>query len=186
MTKNKRIVVVSGPSGAGKDTLIGRALEETPGFYFSVSATTRAPRMGESNGVDYYFMSEGDFQEKVDKGEFLEQKEVFQKRYGTLVSEVEKGWEEGLDVLLELDVKGAMAVKEKYPEAIMVFVSPPSLDELRERIKCRDLDDEKEVERRLEIAPWEIEMGIKGFDHVIVNDELEKATEELIEILKSG
>lgn len=185
MTKDKRIIVVSGPSGAGKDTLIGRALEEASGLYFAVSATTRDPRKGETDGVDYYFVTDSEFRHKEDQGDFLEHKEVFNNRYGTLMSEAEKGWNRGMDVLLELDVKGALTVKEKYPEATLVFVAPPSLDELRERIKCRDLNDEKEVERRLEVAPWEIAVGIKGFDHVIINDELEKATEELIGILKS-
>ncbi|MBU1672440.1 MAG: guanylate kinase [Actinobacteria bacterium] len=184
MDSRGTVFVVAGPSGAGKDTLIKRALQVVPRARLSISATTRAPREGEEHGRDYHFLTEDEFDRLVGEGAFLEWARVFSGRYGTLSSDVEKMRDEGIDVILEIDVQGALQVKDKLPDARFVFIMPSSLEVLEERLRRRGLDSEPEIGKRLGIAPKEIEIGKREFDVIIVNDELEKATEELVSVLK--
>jgi len=179
-----RVFVIAGPSGAGKDTLIRKALQKVENMHYSVSATTRPPREGEVEGRDYYFLSEGDFDRLVAEGDFLESEEVFGNRYGTLKSEVETATASGKNVLLELDVKGALNVKSKIEDALLVFIMPPSLEELESRLEKRRLDGEDDIKLRTDVAPWEIEIGRNSFDIIIVNDDADKATEKLASVLR--
>lgn len=181
-----RILVVSGPSGVGKDTLIRRALEFAPNIYLSVSATTRAPREGEKNGRDYHFMSKSEFEDLIKKDKFLEWQKVYGNYYGTPIAEIEEAERKGKDILLEIDVKGAMNVKSKREGALLIFILPPSLEELKSRLAGRNGGEsmsEKDFSTRLAAAEEEIEKS-KNFDVVIVNDELERAALELGAILK--
>lgn len=175
---------MAGPSGAGKDTLISEALGEVQDVYFSVSATTRSPRQGESDGRDYHFLSDGEFEDLLEKDAFLEWEEVFGERYGTLKSEIEKAHAQGKDVLLELDVKGALQVRRKVPGAKLIFVMPPSFEELESRLRKREKNEEGDISRRIEVAPWEMEVGRRDFDFIIVNREVHSAAAELAEILR--
>lgn len=181
-----RIFVVSGPSGAGKDTLIERALAFVPGVYRSISATTRAPREGEEDGRDYYFMPEGRFKDLIKKERFLEWQEVYGNYYGTLKAEVEEAERMGKDILLGIDVKGALEVKSKRKDALLIFILPPSLEELKSRLAGRSGGEgmsEKDFSTRIAAAEEEIKEG-KNFDVVIVNDEIERAALELGSVLK--
>lgn len=183
MSEN-RVIVVAGPSGAGKDTLLGIAMSEVEGVYLAVSATTRSPREGEIDGRDYHFMSDARFGELVDKGEFLEWEDVYGRKYGTLRSEVDRARRAGMDILLELDVKGALRVRSLEKDAVLVFIRPPDFDELRKRLEKRKTEKERDIDSRLEVARREIETGEREFDLVIVNDDLQRAAEELKEVLR--
>ena len=184
MSKETRVFVVAGPSGAGKGTLIGRALEKLGDVDYSVSTTTRPRAPGEVEGKDYYFLSEEQFDDLVDKDAFLEWEEVFGKRYGTLASEVDKARSLGHDVLLELDVKGALTVKSKIKDALLVFVMPPTLDALESRLKNRNREDAGDIGRRTKLAPGEIQVGKSEFDVIIVNEDIEEAAAKLVRVLR--
>lgn len=184
MGESGRIFVVAGPSGAGKDTLISRALENLEQIHFSVSVTTREPAAGEVDGGDYHFISEQRFDELAGQDAFLEWEEVFDKRYGTLKSEVYEATSSGKDVLLEIDVKGALCVRSKIPEAMLIFIMPPSLEDLRERLNARKREGEGAINKRIDIAPEEVEVGRKEFDVIIVNDDVDRAAGELERLLK--
>lgn len=184
MKRAGKVFVVAGPSGAGKDTLIKKVLETTPDVRYSVSATTRRPGEGEVDGRDYYFLSDSEFTDLAGNGAFLEWEEVFGNRYGTLKSEVEKAAAAGKDLLLELDVKGALNVKSKIDKAVLIFIVPPSLEELKERLKDRNREAEEEMRLRAEIAPREIEAGRDRFDVLIVNVDVDRAAGELKKVLK--
>ena len=175
--------MVAGPSGAGKTSVIKKALESVS-LHLSVSATTRAQRAGEVDGVDYSFITDEKFDSLIAADAFLEWEEVYGKRYGTLRAPVEEALERGEDVLLEIDVKGALDVKRKMTEARLVFVRPPCERHLRERLQARDTDHSSEIDKRLEVAPWELEVGEREFEQKIVNDDLDEAVEMLVEILK--
>ncbi len=182
MSGSGRVFVVAGPSGAGKDTLIKEVLKDLDA-HLSVSATTRKPRSGEVDGRDYRFLSDEEFDRLVATGQFLEHKEVFGRRYGTLRSEVEEVTGSGRDVILEIDVQGALDVKSTIPDATLVFIMPPSLEELEARLRGREADDEREIITRTGIAPEEIEVGKREFDEIIVNDDVSKAAGELARIM---
>jgi len=182
MVKKGRIFVIAGPSGAGKDTLIKRAIENLD-VHLSVSATTRKPRPGEVEGSDYRFLSDREFDRLVASDAFLEWKDVYDNRYGTLKCEVEDAISAGLDVILEIDVKGALDIKSRVEDAVLVFIMPPSMEELEARLRGREADPESEIKTRTEIAPWEIEMGEKEFEIVIVNDDIDRAVGELAMVL---
>ena len=153
MTKNRKgtLFVLSGPSGAGKGTIRARVFEALDGLSYSVSCTTRAPREGERDGVDYRFITPEDFAARIAAGDFLEWADVHRHRYGTLKSDVEKVLNEGKDMFLEIDVQGALQVKKKMPEAVTLFVVPPSIEVLEERLRGRRgrIQSEKRVERRV-------------------------------------
>ena len=172
------ILVVTGPSGVGKGTLVRELLARMPGLRLAVSATTRRPRPGEVNGVDYYFLSEGDFDHRVRAGEFAEHAVYAGNRYGTLRSEL-SGPGEG--VVLEIDVQGARQVRETLPEATRVFIEPPSPEALVERLTGRGSDSADEIQRRLEAAREEL-AARDEFPHRIVNDDLNRAVQELSEL----
>ncbi len=172
-------MVVSGPSGAGKGTLCSALLEGCKDIQFSVSATTRDPRPGEINGVHYDFVSNQRFDEMINNGEFLEYACIFgMNRYGTPKKRVEALLSEGTDVLLDIDVQGAMNVKKAMPEAVMVFVLPPSLKELENRLRKRGTEDETTLQRRLQTAKQEIRL-VDKYDYLIVNDDLTTAIAQL-------
>lgn len=182
-----KLVVVSGPSGAGKSTLLARVLGEAEApLVMSVSATTRAPRPGERDGVDYHFLSKEEFARRRGRGEFLECFEVFGKGdwYGTLNSEVAPRLERGKWVVLEIDVQGAAAVQAKHPEAITIFIHPGSLEELERRLRGRGTEGESAVARRLARARDEL-AAAGQYRHQVINDDLDRAAGEVCDILKS-
>jgi guanylate kinase len=172
------ILVVTGPSGVGKGTLVRKLLELRPGWRLAVSATTRRPRPGEVNGVDYYFLSEEDFDRRAREGDFAEHAVYAGNRYGTLRSELAQPAE---GVVLEIDVQGARQLREALPEATRVFIEPPSPEALAERLATRGSDSKAEIERRLAAAGEEL-AAREEFPHRIVNDDLDRAVQELSEL----
>jgi guanylate kinase len=180
-----RVFVITGPSGVGKGTLIRGLMERIPELELSVSATTRAPRPGEADGVDYHFLAPEEFDRRVAGNEFVEHADYAGRRYGTLRSELEGRLQRGAPVVLEIEVQGARQVREAMPEAIQVFIAPPSLEALRTRLIGRGTDDPEEVARRLEVAERELEAQPE-FGHVVVNDRLDAALDELVEIARSN
>ena len=185
MNERGRLFVLAGPSGAGKGTIISRALQSATHVIPSVSVTTRPPRPTEADGVHYRFISEEDFRSLAERGELLEWAEVHGHLYGTPREPVAAALEEGRDVLLELDVQGAAQVKEAVPEAVLIFVEPPSLDDLVTRLEARGTEDPAGQARRIKAAYEEVKA--KGnFDYVIVNDVPETAASSLVRILDSA
>ena len=175
------LVVVSGPSGAGKGTICQALLEKTP-LAYSVSATTRKPRAGEVDGESYYFLSVEAFEEMIEKDELLEWAKVYDNYYGTPLKKVEEKLAAGEDILLEIDTQGAMKVREKFPEGVYIFILPPSLTELERRIRGRDTETEDVLQKRLAAAIGEIEAG-KCYKYVVTNDEVDGAVESVCAIL---
>jgi len=176
------LIVISAPSGTGKTTLCHMLLEEFPNMEFSISYTTRKPRPGELNGRDYFFVDRETFERMVEEGDFLEWAEVYGNLYGTSKSQVLKALEEGKDILLDIDTQGALQVKKNFPEAVLIFILPPSLKELERRLKKRGTDDEETIRKRLQIAREEIGKALE-YDYIIVNDILEVAFERLRSII---
>ena len=182
--KNKGIMlVVSGPAGSGKGTVNAMLLERDD-FAFSVSATTRAPRPGEVDGVNYHFLTREDFESRVAAGEFLENAEYCGNCYGTLASEVDVYLEKGQNVILEIEVQGAMKIREKRPEALFIFVIPPSVGELRRRLEKRGTEAEEVIAKRVAEAAGEISQAGK-YDYVIVNDALEDAVKDFFTVVEA-
>jgi guanylate kinase len=173
------ILVITGPSGVGKGTLIKELLERVPGLQLAVSATTRQPREGEVNGRDYHFLSGEDFDRRVAAGEFVEHAEYAGNRYGTLRSELARP---ARGIVLEIDVQGARQVRETLPEATRIFIEPPSFEDLARRLARRGADSPDQIERRLEAAREELAARDR-FDHRIVNDDLERAAGELTHLV---
>ena len=183
-TRKGRLFVLAGPSGVGKGTLRKQALSDMEDLAYSVSCTTRPPREGERDGVEYHFVTMQDFEEKVANGLFLEHALVHGNRYGTLLKSVELETEAGRDVLLEIDVQGARQVKEVLPDSVMIFVAPPSLEILEKRLRQRKTESEEKIAVRLENAKKEMELS-SGYDRIIVNDDLKQACKELRDVLLS-
>ncbi|UZE44395.1 guanylate kinase [Selenomonas sputigena] len=175
------LVVVSGPSGAGKGTICQTLLEKTP-LAYSVSATTRKPRAGEVDGESYYFLSVEAFEKMIEKDELLEWAKVYDNYYGTPLKKVEEKLAAGEDILLEIDTQGAMKVCEKFPEGVYIFILPPSLAELERRIRGRDTETEEVLQKRLAAAIDEIEAG-KCYKYVVTNDEVDGAVDSVCAIL---
>jgi guanylate kinase len=178
-----RVFVITGPSGVGKGTLIRALMQRVPRLELSVSATTRAPRPGERDGVEYHFLESGEFEQRVAAGEFIEHADYAGRKYGTLRSELEGRLQDGIAVVLEIEVQGARQVRAAMPEAVQVFIAPPSLEALRARLLGRGTDDPHEVERRLRVAEQELRAR-EEFEHVVVNDRLEDAVAELTAIVE--
>ena len=183
MMKSKgKLVVLSGPSGAGKSTVIGQLLQKRDDISFSVSATTRDPRPGETDGVNYYFRSYTEFQEMVRQGQFLEHAEYAGNCYGTPRGPVDELLRAGRTVILDIEVQGAFQVKQSMPEAVMVFLAPPSLTELERRLRGRATDSEEKIRIRLETARREYALAGK-YDYIVINDVAEHAAAELDAII---
>ncbi len=173
-----RVFVITGPSGVGKGTLIRLLRERVPELELSVSATTRAPRPGETHGVDYHFLSDEEFERRVREEDFVEHARYSGRSYGTLRSELEARTRQGHPVVLEIEVQGARQVAGTLPEAVRIFIAPPSPDALRTRLVGRGTDDAADVEARLAVAEEELRAR-HDFDRVITNDDLQRAADEL-------
>jgi guanylate kinase len=173
-----RLLVVSGPSGSGKSSIV-RELIERLGIEFSVSATTRLPRPGERHGVHYNFVSRRDFEKMIEDDELLEWAIYNNRYYGTPQTPIEETLDDQRDILLEIEIQGARQVRERKPEAIMYFIAPPSLEELERRLRRRGDTSDEDIEDRLEIAKSELAEAPELFDHIVVNDNLDQAISEL-------
>ena len=175
------LIVISGASGTGKGTVCKRLLAEMQ-MYYSISATTRQPREGETDGVEYYFISVEDFKKKITEGKFLEYAEVYGNYYGTPLYKIEEHLDNGENVLLEIDTQGAVKVMEKMPEGVYIFLLPPSLEELYSRIKKRGTEDEETLQRRFNSAKAEIEIG-KKYQYAVINDKVDAAVDKIKAII---
>ena len=180
------MIIVSAPSGSGKSTIVNWLMKEHPelSLYFSISCTSRAPRGEEKDGVEYFFLTPDAFKEKIANNEFLEYEEVYENRfYGTLKAQVERQREAGQNVVFDVDVKGGVNIKKHYgDEALSLFIQPPSVAELRKRLEHRGTDTPEAIEQRLAKAGYEMTFAPQ-FDHVIVNDDLEKAKQETLRVV---
>ena len=185
MNKNsdtKKLFVISGSSGVGKGTVLKGFLEKNPNFMLSISCTTRAPRKGEVDGVNYFFLTKEEFQNCIDNDKFLEWAEFAGNRYGTKKKYIQQCLEEGKDIILEIDTQGALQVKKQMPEAVLIFICPPSIEALEKRLRGRHTEDEATIQKRLQEVKTELERAEK-FDYKVVNDDLEKAIAELEKII---
>jgi guanylate kinase len=180
-----RLFVISGPSGVGKGTLISRVRAQLPQLEVATSATTRPRRPGEEDGREYHFLSPEEFDRGVREGEFLEHVEFAGHRYGTLRSEVDRRLAQGSSVVLEIDVPGAREIKRQVPDAVLVFIAPPDMGDLEQRLIARGANSEDEIADRLRIANSEIQAR-DDFQHVIVNDDLDRAASQLTELIRAA
>lgn len=178
-----RLIVFSAPSGCGKGTMLAEILKDNS-FRCSISSTTRQPRTGEIDGVSYFFISKEDFQNKISNDEFLEYAEYCENFYGTLKSEVDEYLEKGINVILEIEVQGAMKVRELRPDALFVFIAPPSVKELRRRLNKRGTESQEVIEKRVAAAITELPYMDK-YDYIIVNDALEDAISDFFAVIRS-
>ena len=176
------LLIVSGPSGCGKSTLLKRVYEQIDNFQFSISSTTREPRAGEKDGVDYYFISKEEFEEGIKKGDFLEWANVHGNYYGTSLKPIKKAVQKGKLVIFDIDVQGHNIVRKKLENILTsVFITTPSLKELEKRLNSRNTDSKEVIQRRVENAKTEIK-SFKKYDYLIINDDIEKASKELVSI----
>ncbi len=183
LKKPGKIIAISSPSGGGKTSIVKRLLKDFPELVFSVSATTRPKRQNEVHGVDYFFLTEKEFKEKIDKGDFIEWERFYDYYYGTLKSFIDDNIYNGVSVLFEIDVKGALSLKKIYPESVLIFIDPPSFEELVQRLKERKTESEQDLQKRIDRAKMELSLKEK-FDYIFVNDELEKAYKQVKSLIK--
>ena len=179
-----KLIIFSAPSGSGKSTIINYLLQQNLNLSFSISATSRAPRGTEKNGVEYFFLTPEEFRQRIDNNEFLEYEEVYKDRYyGTLKAQVEKQLEEGQNIIFDVDVVGGCNIKKYYGNrALSVFIQPPSIEELRKRLNGRGTDTAEVIESRIAKAEYELSFASK-FDRIIINDDLDKAKAESLRII---
>lgn len=178
-----RLIVFSAPSGCGKGTMLAEILKDER-FRLSVSATTREPREGEVDGVNYHFITREEFKKRVENGEFLEHAEYCENLYGTLRSEVESYLEEGINVILEIEVQGAMQMREKRPDGLFIFIAPPSMAEIRRRLMKRGTETEEVINKRITQATNELSYA-QDYDYIIVNDALEDAVADFFTVIRA-
>ena len=180
---NKKLFVISGSSGVGKGTVLKGFLENNPEFMLSVSCTTRLPREGEVDGINYFFLTKDEFQQCIDNDKFLEWAEFAGNRYGTKKKFIKQCLDEGKNVILEIDTKGALQVKKQMPEAVLIFICPPSLEALEKRLRGRHTEDEATIQKRMNEVKQELDRA-EVFDYKIVNDDLQRAINELKQIVE--
>ncbi|NVL90603.1 MAG: guanylate kinase [Desulfobacterales bacterium] len=184
MAKRGHLFIISAPSGTGKSTILSAILKQDPTIRYSISCTTRPSRGSERDGINYYFISDDAFHKKIDSGEFAEWAEVHGHLYGTSAKFLDNSLHLGYDILLDIDVEGAKKLYAKYPEAILVFIAPPSMEELRRRLSERNTDSAEAIEQRTRSAEAEMAEA-KQYHHVIVNDDLTRAISELKAIINT-
>ena len=184
MKNLKKLIIITGPSGVGKGTVVKELLDRNKDIWLSISATTRNPRIGEKDGENYYFISDEKFKDMIDKKEFLEWAQFAGNYYGTPLSTVNEKIEKGFIVLLEIEVEGAKQIKEKFPEALSIFLLPPSKEELEKRIRNRGTEKEEAIDRRLSRANYEIASSDE-FDFVLTNHDVDETVKEVFKIIKS-
>lgn len=183
-SKNGVLVLFSGPSGVGKDTVLKVVLDKDKSIQRSISLTTRNIRENEVDGKDYYFVSVDNFKKMLDNGEVLEYAQYGKNFYGTPKAPVDKWLDEGKTVILKIEVQGAQQIKNLYPDAVGIFVLPPSMDELEKRLRSRGTEDEDDIQKRLEIARNEMEKSVY-YDYNVINDDLDTASDDVLKILKT-
>ncbi len=184
MKNLKKLIIITGPSGVGKGTVVKELLDRNKDIWLSISATTRNPRIGEKDCENYYFISDEKFKDMIDKKEFLEWTQFAGNYYGTPLSIVNEKIEKGFIVLLEIEVEGAKQIKEKFPESLSIFLLPPSKAELEKRIRNRGTEKEEAIDRRLSRADYEIESSDE-FDFVLTNHDVDETVKEVFKIIKS-
>ena len=180
---NKKLFVISGSSGVGKGTVIGGFLKRNPQFTLSISCTTRKMRPGEVDGVNYFFLSKDEFKDCIDNNKFLEWAEFAGNFYGTKQKYIHQCLEEGKNLILEIDTQGAIQVKQKMPEAVLIFIAPPSFEILEKRLRGRHTEDEETIQKRLEAVKKELERA-ENFDYKVINDDVDRAIQNLEDIIK--
>jgi guanylate kinase len=180
---NGNLFIISAPSGAGKTTLCKAVLDRIPNMLYSVSYTTRKPRKGEQNGIDYYFITEDDFKNRIKNGKWAEWAEVYGNYYGTSSEFIDKGLAAGSDILLDIDFQGTLQILDQYHDSVTIFIMPPSLDILKLRLKSRETDSKHVISRRIEVANKEME-NKDFYRHVIINDKLSVAVADLISVIE--
>lgn len=182
MHSKGKLFIISGPSGSGKSTLLTEVFEKIDNKYFSVSATTRKPRPGEVDGVNYWFKSHEEFRSLLEAGEFLEYAEYAGNYYGTLAAPIIKELEQGTDIFLDIEVQGALQVREKIPEAILIFAIPPTFEELERRLRNRSTESESKIRERLDTARHEYKQAVR-YDYIVITDKPGAASSEIISIV---
>jgi len=181
--RNGLLIVISGPAGTGKGTVVGKLLEKNPNIKLSISKTTRKPRPGEKEGVNYFFVSREQFEEEIKNERFLEYAEYNNNYYGTPKDFVFETLEKGFDVILEIETKGALQIKKVFSDAVLIFLLPPSIEELYKRLVKRGTESEDEIKARLEIAKNEIKL-VPQYDYCVINDNVDDATEKIQKIIE--
>ena len=181
-----KLIVIAAPSGCGKTTIAKAILTKYPAMLFSVSATTRPIRDGEINGKDYFFLTKAEFEERIRIGDLVEWEEIYGNYYGTLKSEIDRALQKGYVMLFDVDVKGALSIRRHFPnDSVLIFINPPSFEVLKKRLEDRNTENPETLKRRLERVPLEMEQG-RQFDFQVINDDLQKAINEVDEIVRTN
>ena len=182
---DKKLFVISGCSGVGKGTVINRFMKRNKDFILSVSCTTRKPRPGEIDGINYFFLNKEDFEKNIKEDKFLEHAQFAGNYYGTKKKYIKQKFEEGYNIILEIETNGALQVKEKMPESVLIFIAPPSIEELEHRLRGRHTEDEETIQKRLAQVKIELERSQK-YDYTVINDNIDRAVEEIENIVREN